>query len=68
MVFRRQPSEGFYKKGVHKSFSKFAVKNLCRSLFFAEVTGLRPATLLKKRLRHKCFPVNLRNFKNTFFQ
>ena len=37
-------------------------KHLCQSLFFNKVSGLSPATLLKKRLRHKCFPV-----KNTFF-
>ena len=29
---------------------------------------VRPATLLKKRLRHRCFPVNCaKKFKNTFF-
>ena len=26
-----------------------------------------PATLLEKRLWHKCFPVNFANFINTFF-
>ena len=27
----------------------------------------RPATLLKKGLQHKCFPVDFVKFKNTFF-
>ena len=31
---------------------------MCQSLFFNKVAGLRPATLLKKRLWHRCFPVN----------
>ena len=39
----------FYRKGVLKSFAKFPRKHLCQSLFFNKVTGLRPATLLKKR-------------------
>ena len=29
--------------------------------------GLWPATLLKKRLWHRYFPVNLKIFKSTFF-
>ena len=46
------------KKGVLKNFAKFTGKPLCQSLFFDKIAGLRPATLLKKRLRHWCFPVN----------
>ena len=34
---------------------------LCQSLFLNKFAGLRPAALLKKRLWHKSFPVNLRN-------
>ena len=29
---------------------------------FNKVAGLKPATLLKKRLRHSCFPVNFAKF------
>ena len=36
------------KKCVLKNFTKFTGKHLC----------WRPATLLKKRLRHRCFTVN----------
>ena len=41
--------------------------------FFNKVTDLRPATLLKNRLWHRCFPVNFAKFlrtpflQNTFF-
>ena len=42
--------------GVVKILTKFTGKHLCQSLF--KVTGLRPATLLKKRLWHRCFHVN----------
>ena len=37
-------------KGVLRNFTKFTGKHLCQSLFFYKVAGLRPATLLKKRL------------------
>ena len=33
-----------------KDFAKFIGKQLCQSLSFDKVTGLRPATLSKKRL------------------
>ena len=42
--------EVFCKKGVLRNFAKCTGKHLCQSLFFNKVAGLRPATLLKKRL------------------
>ena len=38
------------RKGVLRNFAKLTGKQLCQSLFFNKVAGLRPATLLKKRL------------------
>ena len=45
----------FYKNDVFKNFVKF--------------TGepLRPGTLLKKRLLHRCFPVNFAKILRTLF-
>ena len=43
----------FCKKGVLRNFTKFR--------------GLRPATLLKKRLCHRCFTVNFEKFLRTPF-
>ena len=57
----------FCKKGVLRNFSKFTGKHLCRSLFFNKVAGLRPATLLKKKLLHRCFPANVGKFLRTSF-
>ena len=34
---------------------------------FNEVADLRPATLLKQRLWHRCFPVNFEKFLKTAF-
>ena len=55
------------KKGVLRNFTKVTGKRLCQSLFFNKVAGLRPATLLKKRLWHRFFPVNFAKFLRTPF-
>ena len=66
---RRSRCEVFCKKGVPKNFKKITRKHLCWSLFFNKVAGLRPETLLKKRVQQRCFPVNfVKFFKNTFFK
>ena len=55
-------------RGVLKKFVKFTGKLLCQNLFFNKVSDLRPATLLKKILWYRYFPVNFYEiFKNTFF-
>ena len=51
--------EVFCKKVVLRNFTKFTGKYLCQSL--------RPATLLKKRLWHRCFPANFVKFLRTSF-
>ena len=69
-VFRSSLPELLYKNCVLRNLAKFTWKHLCQSLFFNNVAGLRSATLLKKRLWHRCFPVNfaifLRNFVTSF--
>ena len=55
------------KKDVLKNFAKFTGKHLYQSFFFNKVAHLRPATLLKKRLWHSCFPVNSAKFLRTPF-
>ena len=64
---QKQPPEVFCWKGFLRIFTKFTRKHLCQSLFFNKVAGLSPATLLKQRLRHKCFPVNFMKFLRTPF-
>ena len=49
-------------KGAPKNFAKYTGKYLCQSLFLNKVGGLRPATLLKKRLWHRCLPMNFAKF------
>ena len=50
------------KKGVLRNFSKFTGKQLRHGLFLNKLAGLRLATLLKKSLWYKCFPVNFAKF------
>ena len=61
-LFRGNRPEVFCKKGLLRNLTKFTRKHLCQSLFFNKVTGLRSATLLKSRLWHRSFPVNLVKF------
>ena len=65
--FRSSRPDVFCKKGVFKSLTKCTGKHMCHSLFFNKVVGLMPATLLKKRLRHRCFPVNFVKFYKHLF-
>ena len=55
------------EKGVLRKVRKFTGKHLCQSLCFNKVAGLGTATLLKKRLWHRCFPVNFAKFLRTPF-
>ena len=55
---QKQPLELFYEKSILRNFAKFSRKHLCHSLFFNK-------TLLKKRLWHRCFPVNFAKFLRT---
>ena len=54
---RSSHPEVFCRKGILRNFAEFTGKHLCQSLFL--IKFIRPATLLKKRLWYKCFPMNL---------
>ena len=55
------------KKGTLRKFTKFRGKHQCQGLFFNKVAGLRLATLLKKKLWHRCFPLNFATLLRTPF-
>ena len=57
----------FCKTGALRILTKFTGKNLHQSLFFNKVAGLKSAVLSKKRLWHRCFPVNFVKFVRTPF-
>ena len=54
------------KKGFLRNFAKFT-GSTCVRVFLNKVTGLKPATFFKKRLWHRCFPVNFVKFLRTPF-
>ena len=54
--------EVFCEKGLLRNCAKFARKHLRQGLFFNKGAGLRPATLIKRRLWHSCFPVIVAKF------
>ena len=67
--YRTSRLEVFCKKSVPRNFVKFPGKHLCQNPFFNKVADLRPATLLKKKLCHRCFPVNFAKFlRKPFFK
>ena len=51
--------------GTLKNLANYTEKYLCQSLFFNKVTGSMDVTLLKKKLQHSCFPVNIAKFLKT---
>ena len=59
--------EVFCKKGVLKNLPKFYRKTPVPEPLFNKVTGLRCANLFKKRVWHRCFPVNFAKFLRTPF-
>ena len=53
------------EKKVLLSILQNSQKHVCQSLYFNKFQAPVPATLLKKRLWHSCFPVNFVKFLKT---
>ena len=64
--YKSRRSEMFRKK-VLKNFAKFVGKHLWQSFFLNKVAGLSSATLLKKKLWHRCFLWIFEFFRSTYF-
>ena len=65
-IVQKQAPEVFCLKRCSQKFDKIHRKTPV-GLFLTKVAGLRPATLLKKRLWHRCFPVNFVKLLRTPF-
>ena len=57
---QKQPPEAFYKKAVLESFAIFTRNHQCWSFFL-----IKASNFFKKRLQHRCFPVNIAQFLRT---
>ena len=55
------------KKGFLRNFTNLTGEHFCQSLFCNKIAGLRLGTLFKKRLWHRCFPVNSAKFSGIPF-
>ena len=64
---QKQSPEMFYKKDIPKKFAKFTGKHTCAKVSFLIKLQESTATLLKKRLWHRCFPVNFAKCLRTPF-
>ena len=59
----------FCKKDVLRNFAKCRERHLRWNFFLNKIESFRPATLFKKRLRQRCFPMNFMKFlKAPFLQ
>ena len=67
-VYKEALVQRFCNKDVLRNFAKFTGKHLRQRFFFNKLAGLRHATLLKKRLWHRCFAVIFAKFLRTPFQ
>ena len=69
LLFAKVAARGvlWKKVVVLRNFAKFSWKHLCEIPFLNKVASLRPATLFKKRLWHRCFHVNFAKFLRTPF-
>ena len=56
-----------FKIGVLKNFGNLTGNHLCWSLLFNKDAGLNVCNAIKKRLQHRCFPVNITKFLRTAF-
>ena len=67
LLYRNSHQRCSLKKKFIKNFTKFKETRLCCRLFLNKDSGLRPATLSKKKLQQKCFPVSFVKFSKTLF-
>ena len=59
---QKKPPKLIYIKKVFLRNSQNSQENICARVFFKKVKGVRPGTLLKNKLWHRCFPVNFAKF------
>ena len=66
-LYRNSHQSCSIMKGAPRNFANFTGNHLCQSLFLNKVAVQRSTTLLKKRLWHRCFPLNFAKFLWTLF-
>ena len=57
--FKKQPPEVFYEKAILKNLQYSLQKIPVLESLYNKVAGLKACSVIKKRLQHRCFPVNI---------
>ena len=65
-IYRSSHSQVFFKTGVFKNSQYYRKISVLES-FFNKVASLKAYNFIKKRLRHRCFPVNMAKLLRTAF-
>ena len=66
-IVRSSRLQIIFKISVLKTFANFTLKHLWWSFFLIKLQFRRLAILFKKKLLHRCFPVNIAKFLRTPF-
>ena len=60
--FQKKPLETFYRKGYSLKFRNVQKKTPVLVSPFNRLAGFKTCNFLKKRLQHRCFPMNIAKF------
>ena len=63
--FQEQPPEVLYRKSCYWKFRNIHRKTPVLESVFNRLAGFKTCNFLKKRLRHRCFPVDIAKFLKT---
>ena len=63
--FPEAATGGVLRKEVLLKILQYLQENTCVGVFLKQVTGLQVYNFIKKRLQHRCFPVNIAKFLRT---
>ena len=65
LKLQKQPPEVFCEKRCSYEFRNIHRKATVLDSLFTKVAGLKVCSFIKKRLQHRCFPVNIAKFLRT---
>ena len=66
-IARSSRSQMYFKIGALKRFHNIHRKTPVLESLFNNVAGLQSYDFIKKRLKHRCFPINIAKFLRTVF-
>ena len=64
---QKKPPKLFYKKKMFFGISQYSQKDKCVGVSFNKIAVLKACNFIKKKLQHRCFPVNIAKFLRTAF-